>query len=216
MLPMAFDPVTFFDDLVTHFRQRADIITSLSVMCAIERWVQWEAAFLLDTKRDRYGIGGGDPASPNWWVTCEYQDVDIWAENYSRSEGIALELKAIHNNKNFYGKIAGLRSDVSPGLKHVPATAKNVERHGLFVLTYARYADSRRYPVLRTGRGGPPVLRDQLLQDLRLALGSNDPWYGGSVALTLAGLEEIASLEKARYIEAGHGCAVWLGRVTPV
>lgn len=206
---MTFRVNTFFNDLVDHLRSRADAITSLSVMCAIERWVQWEAAYLLDTRRDSYGLGGGAPANPDWWIVCEYQNVDIWAAH--GAEGIALEVKAIHNNKNFYGKVAELRNDLTPALKHVPATASTVARYGLLLVTYAQYVDSTRYQVLRARKRGPAMAHVQFEKELLSAISSDDPWYGDSVGLKLAQFERIASLDGARYIVPGHGCAVWLG-----
>lgn len=129
---------------------------SLAVMMAMERWFQMDAAILLDAQRDRCGIGGGDAGTPDWWVTCEYQGVDIWLERPNH-HGVAIELKAIHNNKNFYTKVLEVRSDLTPEMKPVPSSVPHVERVGLVVVTYVRYAKehSGRYMPLRSSRRGP-------------------------------------------------------------
>jgi hypothetical protein len=208
---MGFERERFFSDLVEHLSARREAIRSLAVMSAMERWVQFEAAALLDFRRDRYGIGGGSALAPDWWVTCEHQTADIWLEG--PGTGVAIELKALHNNKNFYAKAAELRNDLTPVLKRVPIHVGAVLRTGILVLTYARYAreSESAFATLRSSRNGPFMLCDEFLRELSNALTDDHGWYGGSDRLRLLDLKEIASLDGARYIETGLGAAVWLG-----
>jgi hypothetical protein len=182
-------------------------------MVALERWVQMEAAALLDANRERYGIAGGSAAAPAWWVTCEYGAVDIWLEG--PTEAVAIELKAIHNNKNFYSKLAEVRSDLTPGLKRVPAHATNVTRMGIIVVSYARYLNvgAREFVPLRSSPRGPMMSRDEYLTELTNGLLDEDRWYGESARLRVHELREVASLEDAHYIEPGQRSAIWLGLV---
>jgi hypothetical protein len=71
----------FFDDLCDHLRDRASTVRSLAIMAAMERWVQFEAAALLDIRRACYGLTGGTSEIPDWWITMESHKVDIWAQN---------------------------------------------------------------------------------------------------------------------------------------
>lgn len=213
---MSIDHTLFFADLVDHFQARRDAVRSLAVMLALERWVQMEAAALLDLGRDRYGIGGGTPTDPDWWVTCEYERVDLWAEG--PKDALAIELKAIHNNKNFYVKVAELRNDLTPELKSVPTHIGNVSRLGIVVLVYAVYEHkgARDFVPLRSSRGGPLIRREEFLNELKVSIEDDDPWYGESSRLRLLDLKEITALEGARYVLPGQGSAFWLGLVEAI
>jgi hypothetical protein len=216
---LRFNPDIFFSDLCNHLAGRGDTLRSLAVMVAIERWVQMEAAALLDKNRSRYGIHGGDSAYPTWWVTCEYQGVDIWLANAAAGAGVAIELKAVHNNKNFYPKLAELRTDLTPEQKDVPTDVPHVQRFGLFVATYARYAKTtdsgRQVTTLRTSRRAAFVPKDDFLREIVRGLADDHPWYGEAARLEpLCDMARLVDLDGAPYIEPGHGSGVWLGIVT--
>ena len=175
-----------------------------------------EAAILLDTCRERYGIEGGNPNTPDWWITCEYQNVDIWLDG--PQDAIAIELKAIHNNKNFYGQLLALRKDLTPAFKYVPERTGSIKRLGIFVASYTQYmqGESRNFEYLRSEKRGPIMPQSEFLTELQNGLSDDDVGYGKSTQLRLIDLQELASLERARYVENGHGSAVWLGLVEPI
>ena len=141
----------FFDDLVRHLKSREETIRSLSVMTGLERWVQFEAAALLDKKRSAYDLGAPN-ISPDTWITCEHDGVDIWIEP-KESPSYMIELKAVHNNKNFVSKINEIRIDLSTRGKQSLACSMTVKRYGVVELTYQQFTV--------TGQGEYIYLRDQ-------------------------------------------------------
>lgn len=206
-----FNHARFYQHLVQHLRERSGFLRSLSVMAAAEHWVQFEAAALLDARRADYGLRGGTEASPAWWIACERRKVDIWLQG--PDSAAAIELKAIHNNKNFDTKLAELRADLSDA-KPVPRDG-NVARFGIFVGTYARYTDSRStYRAMRTQPRGPYVTQKQFIDLLRRNLETVGDRKEDQ--LRLAKMQPITSLDGSPYIESGHGSGVWLGLVEVV
>jgi hypothetical protein len=126
---------------------------------------------------------------------------------------LSIELKALHNNKNFYGRVASLRSDLMPERKRLDWSNGFVERAGICIVTYVRYGSDSQYVHLRSSRGGPVMNRDEFLSELHDAFRDEHASYAGATPVTLTALREITSLEQARYVEAGNGSAVWLGLV---
>jgi len=196
----------FFDDLVSHFRSRAEQVRSLAVMVANEHWFQMESAALLDQKREKYGIGGGPARTPDWWIACEYKSVDLWIQKQDDSRGVAIEFKAVHNNKNFWDKIKGIRKDLSKE-KKIPPIKGAVSRYEIIVGTFAWYVPGHddRYPLLTA------LKAQDFKKEMAKTLKDPDEWYDGLPLVKLMRWESICDLEDARYIDKGHGCGVWLG-----
>lgn len=142
------DVPKLFEIAVEYFRDRADAVRSLAVTAAMERWVQFELVTLLDKHRDVLGISGVLPDElPRWWIGCEYQKHDLWiadqGEGYSQDAlyGVSIELKAIHNNKNYLDKIEHIRADLTESARKLPPTRHKLpSRWGIIVATYVLYS----------------------------------------------------------------------------
>jgi hypothetical protein len=210
---MSLDVDKFFDELVQHLRSRSDVVASLAVMGAVEHWIQFEAAALVDRSRSKLGIDGSSGPTPNWWVACEPRKVDLWIEG--PDEAVAIEFKTVHNNKNFYAKVWELRSDLTPSRKPVPGVATPVRRFGIIVVTCVHYipSSSGRFVVLRTAPRERPMNKSEIEWELRHALGDLDPWYQGLPAIrVLRGPHPVCDLKLAHYVDptSESDVALWL------
>lgn len=157
---MSFVPA-FTELLLKHLQkeERQRILKSIVVTVAPELWLSLESAALLDIHRDQFGLGGqlddreefkpdwllADRVNvPRWLIAAERRKVDIWVEDsYGEVSSKAIEFKIIHNNKNAYEKIKGIREDM---FKSIPWTRQGecIERWGIVLLIYSRFYEDQR------------------------------------------------------------------------
>jgi hypothetical protein len=194
----------FFTDLVAHFRSRQEFVRSLAVMAANEHWFQMEAAALLDLGREHYGIGGGSAKEPDWWVTCEHKKIDLWIQDSAGQKCFAVELKSIHNNKNFDKKILEVRRDLSSD-KGASSVDGNIERYAIIIATFASYKKGSEGNFQRNQKLDFDLFEEQITAALRES-GSH-----GLPPAKLTPWEKVCSLDSARYIDEEANCGVWLG-----
>jgi hypothetical protein len=211
---MTFNTVKFFDALANHLVNRSDDVRALAVMAAMEHWIQFEAAALVDRNRKALGIGGvrNEDGTPAYWVACEPSKVDLWIEG--DDEALAIEFKVVHNNKNLYTKVSELRRDLATS-KAVPNTEVPVRRVGVILSVCVQYMPpyGRRYPVLRASPKDAALADEEFEAEVVKALADSDPWYQGRASLSVVkGPAEIADLRQAHYVDKSKGGAVklWL------
>ncbi len=215
--PRGFQVTGFFDMLANHLRSRSAEVRSLAVMGAMEHWMQFEAAALVDLNRTPLGIDGRKPdGQPRFWVACEPSKVDLWIEGEKRAT--AVEFKMVHNNKNLRAHVVGLRRDLDPGgAKKTPATSANVSRFGIIASVWVHFVPGygNRYPVLKERGSRQPVSMREFDARIRSALALE---HGGYPKLKIVGGPvEITSLETAHYVDPKF-CGVvqlWLVAPTP-
>jgi hypothetical protein len=199
---MPFSTKKFFSLLADHLEKRSDNVAHLTTMAAIERWVQFEGAALLSSSagRTECGITGGTSTDPRWWVVCEYKTVDLLVQGPRAT--VAIEFKAVHNNKNFRNKVREIRWDLS---KPLDSRLDVDQRSAIAVVAYARYHDSDRYKPLRMSPRGPLVESSRLGALLKEALASDDDYYRRLPGARVVKWRRIADLEGAPYVERGCG-----------
>jgi hypothetical protein len=209
---MAFKIHAFFDGLVEHLKSRRDDVAQMAVMAAIEHWVQFEAAALLVRNRSQYGISGGEPEDPSWFVSAEHSKLDLWITN--SVIGHAVEFKAVHNNKNLKTKAWEIRNDLSKKTKPVGYKGKEPKRWAIAILVYAGYARDHEGNYVCFGGGRNPTTRDKTWSQLDEWLADQDPWFEKAIPVRRAGRRQVVtSLDGAPYIERGQGSDVSLALI---
>ena len=219
----------FTDFLLTHLQQeeRKRILKSIVVTVAPELWLSLESAALLDIHRDRFGLGGqlddceafkpdsALPARinvPRWLIAAERRKVDIWVEDsYGEAPSKAIEFKIVHNNKNAYDKIKGIRKDL---IKPIPWTEPNeiIERWGIVLLVYSRF--------YRDQQGGYSYGKfatcEEFLNTFSESLSDSASRYATTPQLELTMAPTLVTdLCDANYIVPGNGVGVYLALVKP-
>lgn len=211
---MAFKIHAFFDDLVELLKSRRDDVARIAVMAAFEHWVQFEAAALLVRYRSRYGISGGEPKEPTWFVSAERSKLDLWITN--NTVGHIVEFKAVQNNKNLRAKAREIRNDLGKKTKPEDYRGKDPKRWAIAILVYARYARGHEGHYVYFGGGRNPTTRDKTWGRLDEWLADKDPWFEKAVPVRRAArLQVVTSLDGAPYIERGQGSDVSLALVVP-
>ena len=142
-----------------------------------------------------------------WWITCEHKKVDMWLANRAETAAVAIEFKAIHNNKNFRSKVCEVRYDLSDA-KVTPATRAPVVRYAIIVCTFAWYTRGEEGNYVRSS-----MQPDQFKTAIEDELQSVQAYYVGLPTAHLVAWENICDLENAHYLETSKGCGVWLGLV---
>ncbi|MGF6400315.1 hypothetical protein ABH905_003981 [Pseudomonas frederiksbergensis] len=225
---MSFVPA-FTDFLLTHLQQeeRKRILKSIVVTVAPELWLSLESAALLDIYRNRFGLGGqlddheafkpdctlSDRINvPRWLIAAERRKVDIWVEDsYGEAPSKAIEFKIVHNNKNAYEKIKGIREDL---IKPIPSTKPNevIERWGIVLLVYSRF-----YQDQQGGYSyGKFATCEEFLNTFSESLSDSTSRYASAPQLELAMAPTLVTdLCDANYIVPGNGAGVYLALVKP-
>lgn len=225
---MSFVPA-FTDLLLTHLQQeeRKRILKSIVVTVAPELWLSLESAALLDIHRNQFGLGGqlDDRAAfkpdgaladrvnvPRWLIAAERRKVDIWVEDsYGEEPSTAIEFKIVHNNKNAYEKIKGIRQDL---VKPVPWTEPDepIERWGIVLLVYTRFYKDQQGGYTY----GKFATCEEFLGTFATNLSETTPWYASAPPLELAMTPTLVTdLCDANYIAPGNGAGVYLALVRP-
>jgi hypothetical protein len=206
---MTFKVRPFFLDLVYHLqKKRWRTVRSLATMVAVERWVQMEAAAMVDARRARYGIEGGTRNLPLWDIACERHRFDLWIAP-AEGDPVAIEFKAIHNNKNLPKKAWELRHDLTVG-RRLPS--RRVSLHGIAVITYADYGPSSPYRPLRSPGTKTALPPKDFWKRLNEELCSPDV---GAPKLRIKEVKSIVSLEGAPNVVRRSNSEVWLAHVVP-
>lgn len=225
---MSFVPA-FTDFLLTHLQQeeRKRVLRSIVVTVAPELWLSLESAALLDIYRNRFGLGGqlDDREAfkpdctlpdrinvPRWLIAAERRKVDIWVEDsYGEAPSKAIEFKVVHNNKNAYEKIKGIREDL---IKPIPLTKPNevIERWGVVLLVYSRF-----YQDQQGGYSyGKFSTCEEFLNTFSRSLSESSPRYASASQLELTMAPTLVThLCDANYITPGNGAGVYLALVKP-
>ncbi|MGO4321097.1 hypothetical protein [Pseudomonas sp. KB_12] len=225
---MSFVPA-FTHFLLTHLQQeeRKRILKSIVVTVAPELWLSLESAALLDIHRDRFGLGGQlddcktfkpDSALPDrvnvprWLIAAERRKVDIWIEDsHGEAPSKAIEFKIVHNNKNAYNKIKGIRKDL---VKPIPLTKPNeiIERWGIVLLVYSRF-----YQDQQGGYSyGKFSTCEEFLNTFSESLSNSAFQYATAIQFELAMAPTLVTdLCDANYIVPGKGAGVYLALVQP-
>lgn len=192
-----------FDLLASHLEARKDAVKFLATSASIEGWVQFELAALIHENRKKLGITGSDGnGQPAWWVTCEHQKRDLWISGPGGD--YLIELKAIHNNKNFRDRIKSIRYDFNPE-RLQDAAARKAEKWSIAIATHAVYATGYGdlYPV-RGGRQRPTsakVVWDEFEQ--LLADGSR-AWMAHGPRMEIVRRREVTTLKDAPYVDRAN------------
>lgn len=225
---MSFVPA-FTDFLLAHLQQeeRTRILKSIVVTVAPELWLSLESAALLDIHRDRFGLGGqldehqafkpdctlSDRVNvPRWLIAAERRKVDIWVEDsFRKAPSKAIEFKIVHNNKNAYWKIKGIRQDL---VKPIPSTKPTefIERWGIVLLVYSRFYQDQQGGY----RYGKFATCEEFLTAFSQSLSESTPLYDSAPPLELAMAPTLVTpLCDANYIAPGKGAGVYLALVKP-
>lgn len=204
---MSFVP-SFFDYLITHLQQeeRRRMLSSIAVTAAPEHWLSLEAAALLDTNRERFGLGEalkGWHNVPRWLIAAERKKVDLWVEDQKgHLPPYSIEFKVVHNNKNAYHKIREIRRDLGKVIPNIECNER-VIRWGVVLLIFHRFYQDQ--------SGGYAVNKSfddcqGMLKTFQFALEDDDEWYEGAPQLEQA-VEPvlICDTSNANYIDASEG-----------
>lgn len=211
---MSFRVDRFFSDLSKRLVERKDELAALAVMASLEHWLQFEAAAMVATDRERYGVDGGTADLPDWLVAAERAKLDLWISE--GSVATVVEFKVIHNNKNFWSKIREVRSDLGRKKKPKGYAGAVPERWCVALLTYAKYAEGQEgdYEELSYRRHQPTA--KTFYEWFEGDLSSGDAWYGRTAKAIQVHRKTLVSLDGAPYIKKGQGSEVSLALVKKV
>lgn len=212
--PQRFDVPAAFKLLAAHLAERKDVVRFLAVTAAMERWVQFEAAALIDQNRDALGIGGEFATGlPRWWIACEHKRRDLWLRDqgdphvHVEGGGVGVEFKAVHNNKNYVNRVASIRADLT-----TDAALSDGPDWGVIVATYVQYAraSGSLYWALRDV-DRTPLTATRFWKRLHEDLRSKDARWGETTPLDVVDHATVASLRDAHYVDPSvDGCEVRL------
>ncbi|WP_122611331.1 hypothetical protein [Pseudomonas viridiflava] len=225
---MSFVPA-FTELLLKHLQkeERQRILKSIVVTVAPELWLSLESAALLDIHRDQFGLGGqlddreefkpdwllADRVNvPRWLIAAERRKVDIWVEDsYGEVSSKAIEFKIIHNNKNAYEKIKGIREDM---FKSIPWARQGecIERWGIVLLIYSRFYEDQRGGYTY----GKFANREDFLSTVSKRLGDSNLENLSDFQLELVMSPRLVTdLCDANYIIPNKGAAVYIALIKP-
>lgn len=206
---MRFEPDRFFTGFCDYLRrERASTVKYICVMNATEHWFQFEALSWLHCNRAAVGLGGGDPRKPAFDIEAEKfgRRYDIWLQDCKGTTdrmGAAIQLKLVHNNKNFWTQVPQLLTEVLDTAP-VPGIAdQNVHRYGIAALIYLRGTSD--YQILRREAWGQPCSPSEFLALFDKECRSKGISYVQPPIFD----EPLVSLDDQPYVEP-PGCAVWL------
>ena len=138
-----------------HLRQEERQRHALSLVAAgaaFESWLAFETRLVVEENRKLLGLAGsirGSHGIDRYEIRNEYRKIDLSVWDNADSSGrcrTALELKLIHNNKNWPAKVDAVHRDLDLGEETVKGKLEVDQRFALVAIVFKVYRKGVRYP----------------------------------------------------------------------